>query len=146
MADFDPLKYAKALMGMTPSEGGLNYSDYPHPYKNPYAMGGGLRTWQDKQGNWQGQMMPKTSGWQGEIQAINPKEKITEYSMGGEGGEPFFPSVTQNMTPEQIQNVRLLEAGKLDWKSPQAKSVQDKAYEEYMLRKAQGLSPFKDYN
>jgi hypothetical protein len=146
MADFNPLKYAQALMNMTPSQGGLNYADYPHQYQNPNAMGGGLRTWQDKQGNWQGQMMPKTSGWQGEIQAIDPQQKITEYSMGGEGGEPFFPSVTQNMTPQQIQNVRLLEAGKLNWNSPEAKSVQDKAYQEYLNRKSQGLSAFKDYN
>lgn len=146
MADFNPLKYAKALMNMTPSEGGLNYADYPHQYQNPYANGGGLRAWKNKDGTYGGQMMPKTSGWQGEIQAINPKEKITEYSIGGEGGEPFFPSVTQNMTPEQIQNVRLLEARKLKWNSPQGKSVQDKAYEEYMIRKSQGLSPFKDYN
>lgn len=146
MADFNALKYAKALMNMTPSEGGLNYADYPNQYQNPYANGGGLRAWKNKDGSYGGQMMPKTSGWQGEIQAINPKEKITEYSMGGEGGEPFFPSVTQNMTPEQIQNVRLLEAGKLKWNSPQGKSVQDKAYEEYMIRKSQGLSPFKDYN
>lgn len=146
MADFSPLKYAQALMGLNPSQGGLNYADYPHQYQNPYAMGGGLRAWKDKQGNWQGQMMPKTSGWQGEIQAINPREKITEYSMGGDNGEAFFPSVTQNMTPEQIQNIRLLEAGKIGWDSPQGRAAQNKAYEEYMIRKAQGLSPFKDYN
>ena len=49
MADFKPLKYAKALMGMSPSEGGLNYADYPHPYRNPDANGGGLRAWQINQ-------------------------------------------------------------------------------------------------
>jgi hypothetical protein len=146
MADFKPLKYAKALMGMTPSEGGLNYADYPHPYRNPEANGGGLRAWQNKDGTYGGQMMPKTSGWQGEVTGLDPRTKITEYSMGGQNGEPFFPSVTQNMTPEQIQNVRLLEAEKIAWDSPQGKSVRDKAYQEYMIRKNQGLSPFKDYN
>jgi hypothetical protein len=140
------IKLAQLLQNAQPSQGGLSVGDYPNQYQNQYANGGGLRAWQNPNGSYGGQMMPKTSGWQGEIQAIDPKRKITEYSMGGENGEPFFPSVTQNMTPEQIQNVRLLEAGQISQNSPQAQAVREKALQEYKNKTSQGLSPFKDYN
>lgn len=165
MADFSPLKYAKALMGLNPSQGGLNYADYPNQYQNSYANGGGLRAWNE--GNqFGGQMMPKSSGWQGEIPAAvagygalaspelgglsfgkqMPTEKITEYSLGGDNGEPFFPSVAEKMTPQQIQNLRFSEAGLIERNDPRAQNVVDNAYENYLRRKSQGLSAFKDYN
>jgi hypothetical protein len=71
---------------------------------------------------------------------------ITEYSIGGVGGEPFMPLVTQNMTPEMIENVRLLEAGLLSPDSEAAMELRANAKREYeRLMKEQGTA-FKDYN
>ena len=134
------------MLQSQPQQGGLLASNYPHQYQNPNAIGGGLRAWKDKQGNWQGQKMPKTSGWQGEIQAIDPREKITEFSIGGDKGQMFYPSVFQGMTPEQIQTVRLLEAEKMKWSNPKAVELEKAAKEAALLRLRMGLSPFKDYN
>lgn len=126
------------MMQTDPRLGGLSASNYPNPY--------GLRAFKIKDG-YGGEMMPKTSGWQGLIPSLlDSKSKITEYSLGGENGEPFFPMVTENMTPEMIQNVRLLEAGKLKSNSKEAQQLQENAYQQYLLKKSMGLSPFKDYN
>lgn len=125
------------MMQTDPRLGGLSASNYPNPY--------GLRSFKTKDG-YGGEMMPKTSGWQGLIPSLDLKRNITEFSLGGERGEPFFPTVTQNMTPEMIQNLRLLEAGKLGRNSKEAQQLQENAYQQYLMRKAMGLSPFKDYN
>lgn len=136
----------KSMSETSPKEGGLNASNYNHPYQTTKQLGGGLRTWLDKQGNWQGQMMPKTSGWQGEIPTLDRVGKITEYSSGGDNGQMFYPSLFQGMTPEQIQTVRLLEAGKMNWKNPKAIEMDTAARNAALLRIKMGLSPFKDYN
>lgn len=147
MPNFSPLKYAQALMGASPSEGGLNYADYPHPYQTPYAKGGGLRMWEDAQGNLQGQAMPKTSGWMGEIPAMSGKDrKITEFSLGGENGEPMLPMVFEGMTPYQIETVKMLEANKLNRNSPRGQQAFKDAINAAKIRMQQNLSPFKDYN
>lgn len=124
------------LLGL-PSQGGLVATNYPNPY--------GLRAFQMEDGTYGGQMMPKTTGWQGLIPAMNGGY-ITEYSIGGAGGQPFMPVVTQNMTPEMIQNVQLLEAGLLSPDSEQAQALYRNAQQEYeRLMKEQGTA-FKDYN
>jgi hypothetical protein len=92
-----------------------------------------------------GQMMPKTTGWQGLIPSMSGGN-ITEYSMGGVEGEPFMPMVTQNMTPEMIQNIQLLESGLLSPDSEAAMQLRANAQREYeRLMKEQGTA-FKDYN
>jgi hypothetical protein len=122
-----------------PQSGGLSASNYPNPY--------GLRSFPLDSNSYGGEMMPKTSGWQGLIPSLlDSNQKITEFYLGGEGGEPFYPMVTENMTPEMIQNIRLLEAGKLDKNSQQVKQLENNAYQQYLIRKSMGLSPFKDYN
>jgi len=124
------------LLGL-PMQGGLSASNYPNPY--------GLRAFQLSDGTYGGQMMPKTTGWQGLIPSMSGGN-ITEYSMGGVGGEPFMPMVTQNMTPEMIQNLQLLEAGLLSPDSEAAMQLRANAQREYeRLIKEQGTA-FKDYN
>ena len=126
------------LVNTMPSQGGLLATNYPNPY--------GLRSWQDEQGNYQGQMMPKTTGWQGLIPSLNGGY-ITEYSLGGNTSkEPFYPMVTQEMTPQMIKNTQLLEAGLLSPESPEAKALRENAYKQYLKLQQQGKSAFKDYN
>lgn len=135
---FKRLRGMPDMFGMNPSMGGLRATNYPNPY--------GLRAFQLPSGEYGGQMMPKTTGWQGEIPAIGGGA-ITELSLGGNTpNEPFFPMVTKNMTPEMVGNVKKLEAGLLSDESPEAKQLRANAYQEYLRRKALGLSAFKDYN
>ena len=130
------LDYIQAL-GQSAQSGGLAIADYPAQF--------GLRAFQVGEG-YGGEMMPKTTGHQGMIPRLGNEGSITEYSLGGVNGEPFFPMVTQNMTPEQIVNLQQLEAGLLGQDSQEAQGLRDNAYQEYMKRKALGLSPFMDYN
>ena len=130
------LDYIQAL-GQSAQSGGLTIADYPAQF--------GLRAFPVGEG-YGGEMMPKTTGHQGMIPRLGNEGSITEYSLGGVNGEPFFPMVTQNMTPEQIVNLQQLEAGLLGQDSQEAQGLRDNAYQEYMKRKALGLSPFMDYN
>ncbi len=57
-----------------PSQGGLLATNYPNPY--------GLRAFVKPDGTYGGEMMPKTTGWQGLIPSLNGGY-ITEYSLGG---------------------------------------------------------------
>ena len=125
------------LLG-TPMQGGLFATNYPNPY--------GLRAFEMSPGVYGGEMMPKTIGWQGLIPNMDNTGYITEYSIGGAQGQPFMPMVTQNMTPEMIDNVKLLEAGLLSQDSPEAIALRENARKEYeRLIKQQGTA-FKDYN
>lgn len=127
------------MLQQSPRAGGLSATNYPNPY--------GLRAFPLEGGGYGGQMMPKTTGFQGLIPSLlDSQSNITELSVGGEGGEPFFPLVTENMTPAMIQNLRLYEAEKLDRDSMQVKQLEQNAYEQFLRRKSMGLSPFKDYN
>ncbi len=126
------------MFGISASQGGLQATNYPNPY--------GLRAFKLPSGEYGGQMMPKTTGWQGMIPSLRGGS-ITEYSLGGgSSDEPFFPMVTKNMTADMVGNVKKLEAGLLSEDSPEAKQLRDNAYQEYLRRKALGLSAFKDYN
>ena len=121
-----------------PKQGGLAATNYPNPY--------GLRSWQDEQGNYQGQMMPKTSGWQGEIPTLTG-DVMTEQSLGGNtSDEPFYPMITQNMSPEMIKTAQEFEVGLLDPDHPDVQALMKHAREEAMRLMRQGKSPFKDYN
>ena len=138
------IKYAKALMNLSPSEGGLSYGDYPNPYQNPNLEGGGLRTWRDKQGNYQGEMIPKYTGWMGTIPAMEKGRVMTEYSAGGENGQMFYPTIFQGMNPDQVEVARMLEAGKMNWKNPRAAQLDRAARAAAQERINMGLSPFKN--
>lgn len=141
--------FAPAQNQMTaspPSQGGLNATNYNNPYQNQYADGGGLRAWKLPDGGYGGTMMPKGAGWMGSIPSLDGKRVMTEYSMGGENGEPHIPSIYENMPQDQIQNVRMMEAGKLGLRSPQAQAVFRDATAAAERRKAQGLGAFKDLN
>jgi len=119
-------------------QGGLKASNYPNPY--------GLRSWQDEQGNYRGQMMPKTSGWQGEIPTLTG-DVMTEQSLGDNtSDEPFFPMISQNMTPRMIKTVQEFEAGILDPNHPDVQALMKHAREQAQRLMRQGKSPFKDYN
>lgn len=120
-----------------PTQGGLAATNYPSPY--------GSRAFPTKDG-YGGSAMPKTEGWQGLIPRLGQEGFITEYSLGGENGEPFYPIVTQNMSPEQIINVQKLEAGMLEANSPEVQELMQNARSEYLRHKQQGKSAFMDYN
>ena len=119
------LKLAQLLKGAQPQEGGLSVGDYPNPY--------GLRARMNKQGNYEGQMMPKYTGWMG-VQT-NPKgQSVTEFSIGDNVGE--FPSIVPTLNKTELNQI--VQHGNL---MPSAKS---KAEEWAVLRRSQGLNPFKD--
>ena len=118
------IKYAKALMNLSPGEGGLSYGDYPNIY--------GLRAYK-QDGGYGGQMMPKGSGWLGPISTLNGSV-MTEFSTGDEKGD--FPSIVPTLNQDELtqiisnQNI-----------TPSAyKKAQDWANQ----RRSQGLNPFKD--
>ena len=75
------------------------------------------------------------------IEGLNGNN-ITEYSMGGVNGQPFFPSVTENLYEGQINDIKQLEGGLLGWDSPEAKQLEEHAYQEYLRRQALGQDAF----
>ena len=137
------LKNVDGLLEVPATVGGLNATNYPNPY--------GLRAFPQKGGGYGGEMMPKTTGHMGLIEGLEKDEKgnpiyITEYSSGGDNGNFFYPTVFEGMTPEQVNTVKLLEAGKMKWSNPKAIELDKIAKQKGMERKSKGLSPFKDYN
>ena len=82
------------------NNGGLNATNRPNPF--------GLRAFELPNGNYGGEMMPKGTGFHGLIEGVNGNN-ITEYSMGGVNGQPFFPSVTENLYEGQINDIKQLE-------------------------------------
>tara|TARA_R110000782_G_scaffold99017_2_gene184571 strand:- start:542 stop:949 length:408 start_codon:yes stop_codon:yes gene_type:complete len=135
MSNFKP--YAMIAKESLPSRGGLAATNYPAPY--------GSRAFPTKDG-YGGSAMPKTKGWQGLIPSLDGTRNITEYSLGGENGEPFYPIVTQNMTPAQILSVRKLEGGVITMDSEEAQGLLQNARKEYLRHKAANTSAFMDYN
>lgn len=100
---------------------------------NPY----GLRSWKNDDGSYGGQQMPKTDGWVGPIPSLNGQHNITEYSMGlGTQDNPLFPLVYKDITPEEIETVRKLEAGLLDENDELVSNL---------IEKAKQSGVFKDY-
>ena len=117
-----------------PYKGGLNATNRPNPF--------GLRAFPYKDG-YGGQMMPKCIGFHGLIEGLNGNN-ITEYSMGVVNGQPFFPSVTENLYEGQINDIKQLEGGLLGWDSPEAKRLEEHAYQEYLRRQSLGQDAFYD--
>ena len=115
-----------------PYKGGLNATNRPNPF--------GLRAFPYKDG-YGGEMMPKGTGFHGLIEGLNGNN-ITEYSMGGVGNQPFFPSVTENLYKGQINDIKQLEGGLLGWDSPEAKKLEEHAYQEYLRRQVLGQDAF----
>ena len=115
-----------------PYKGGLNATNRPNPF--------GLRAFPYKDG-YGGEMMPKGTGFHGLIEGLNGNN-ITEYSMGGVNGQPFFPSVTENLYKGQINDIKQLEGGLLGWDSPEAKKLEEYAYQEYLRRQSLGQDAF----
>ena len=123
----------------SPKQGGLSITEYPNPY--------GLRSFVNEDSSYGGQMMPKTSGWAGEIPAHEKGRTITEFSLGGSHpNEPFYPMVYKGITPDHIEIVRDYEAGLRDHDDPLVKEVKDAAAKTARELMQQGKSPFKDYN
>ena len=78
----------------------------------------------------------KTTGFYGEIgQGESP---VSEFSLGGEGGEILHPSVFQGMTGKQLQAV--LDEANGGKRFPQ--SIADQAMNAAQDRISQGMSPF----
>ena len=127
-------KFAEGGMVETaPSEGGLNYRDYPHPFQNPNANGGGLRAYQKPDGSYGGEMIPKSTGLLGELKGTGPNagKTMTEFSIGDETGD--YPSLVPTLDSEDIKNV--LNGTITPEVSKKARAWSDS-------RKAQGMSPF----
>ena len=114
------------------NNGGLNATNRPNPF--------GLRAFPYKDG-YGGSMMPKGIGFHGLIEGLNGNN-ITEYSMGGVNGQPFFPSVTENLYEGQLNDIKQLEGGLLGWDSDEAKRLEEHAYQEYLRRQSLGQSAF----
>ena len=123
------------LMAKPTTQGGMSYADRPNPY--------GLRAFETDQG-YGGEMMPKTSGWAGEIPSHESGKTMTEVSLGGEGGEPFYPMIYEGITPEEIEVVRDYEAGLREDDDPLVVAVKAKAKESARKRMHMHKSPFKD--
>ena len=119
------------LLG-SPYSGGLNATNRPNPF--------GLRAF-PYQGGYGGEMMPKGTGFHGLIEGLNGNN-ITEFSMGGVNGQPFFPSVTENLYEGQINDIKQLEGGLLGWDSDEAKRLEEHAYQEYLRRQSLGQEAF----
>ena len=127
------LKLAQLLQGAQPTQGGLSVGDYPNPFQNPNANGGGLRAYMNKDGTYGGQMMPKYTGWQGVN--YNPKgQAVTELSIGDNIGD--FPSIVPT-----LNKIELNEIVQHENIMPSARS---KAEQWAIQRRSQGLNPFKD--
>ena len=119
------LKLAQLLQGAQPEQGGLSVGNYPNPY--------GLRAYQNPNGTYGGQMMPKTTGWQGVH--YNPKgQAVTELSIGDDIGDfpSIVPTLNKNELNEIVQHENIMP------------SARTKAQEWAILRRSQGLNPFKD--
>ena len=121
------LKLAQLLQGAQPEQGGLSVGNYPNPY--------GLRSYQKPNGSYGGQMMPKTTGWQG-IHKNPQGQDMTEFSMGDDKGD--FPSIVPTLNANELAQIVQ--------KQNITPSARQKAQEFADLRRSQGLSPFKDYN
>jgi len=121
------LKLAQLLQGAQPSQGGLSVGDYPNPY--------GLRAYQKPNGTYGGQMMPKTTGWQG-VHKNSQGQDMTEFSIGDNKGD--FPSIVPTLNANELAQIVQ--------KQNITPSAKQKAQEFADLRRSQGLSPFKDYN
>lgn len=120
----DNLRLAQLLYANSPSNGGLNATNYPNPY--------GLRAYKNQDGSYGGEMMPKYTGWLGPL--LNSEgDTMTEYSTGDDKGD--FPSMVPGLSAEEIGNI--LRGNITD-------SAYRKALEFANQRRAQGLSPFKD--
>lgn len=124
------------FMGEGASAGGMDYADYPNPY--------GLRAFPTEDG-YGGEMMPKTSGWAGEIPTMSGDTTMTEFSLGGERGEPFMPMIFKGITPEQIKIVKEYEAGLRDDNDIKVKEVKAAAREAADKQAHMHQSAFKDY-
>ena len=113
------------MVGAEPSQGGLNYRDYPNPY--------GLRAYKNKDGSYGGEMLPKSTGWLGLLAGTGPNKGsvMSEYSIGDEQGD--FPSLNPLLDQSQIGRVL---GGKM---SP---DIIQKAMEWRDMQKSKGQSPF----
>jgi hypothetical protein len=113
------------MVGTEPSQGGLNYRDYPNPY--------GLRAYKNKDGSYGGEMLPKSTGWLGLLAGTGPNKGsvMSEYSIGDEQGD--FPSLNPLLDQSQIGRVL---GGKM---SP---DIIQKAMEWRDMQKSKGQSPF----
>ena len=132
--DYVKKKFAEGgEVGPAPSEGGINYRDYPNPYQNPNINGGGLRAYLKSDGTYGGEMIPKSTGLLGELQGTGPNagKSMTEYSIGDETGD--YPSLVPTLNSEDIKNVL---NGNI---TPE---VAKKAREWSDTRKSHGMSPF----
>ena len=85
-----------------------------------------------------------TAGWAGEIPAHESGRTITELSLGGEHGEPFYPMVFEGITPEQIEIVKDYEAGLREDDDPAVIAVKNLAKHKALTRLHMHQSPFKD--
>jgi hypothetical protein len=127
------IKLAQLLQNAQPEQGGLSVGNYPNPFQNPNANGGGLRAYKNDDGTYGGQMMPKYTGWMG-VQT-NPKgQSVTELSIGDNIGD--FPSIVPTLNKKELNEI--VQHEKI------MPSARQKAQEWADLRRSQGLSPFKD--
>jgi hypothetical protein len=110
-----------------PSQGGLNYRDYPNPY--------GLRAYKKDDGTYGGEMLPKYEGWLGK-QKGEGKERghiMTEYSIDDEKGS--YPTLVPTLNEEDLVSLR---QGKL------TPSIIKKATAWRDSQEAKGESAFKN--
>lgn len=110
-----------------PSQGGLNYRDYPNEY--------GLRAYKKDDGTYGGEMLPKYTGWL-DKQNGEGKERghtMTEYSIDDEKGS--YPTFVPTLNAEEIHSLR---QGKL------TPSIIKKATAWRDSQEAKGESAFKN--
>jgi hypothetical protein len=145
MADLNEL--LAGLLGRSPSNGGLNATNYPNEFVNPNANGGGLRTWElhdnpknlkEITGYGGKNALPKGRGWWDVMQNLAyPDQQSTELSTGDNIGD--FPTMSQSQTPATLHQILSMKHGE---RVPD--NVYEIALQDANARRAQGLSPFKD--
>jgi hypothetical protein len=112
----------------SPSNGGLNASNYPNPY--------GLRAYplQDKSGNvtgYGGEFLPKSVGWLGLLEGKGKGQTVTEYSLDDAKGS--YPSVVPTLDMYERDSVA---------RGIVTPEIARKAAEWRDLMQSQGQSPF----
>lgn len=120
-------KLLAKLLNNSPSNGGLNATNYPNPH--------GLRSYITDDGSYGGQMMPKGNGWLGRISDLNGNI-MTEFSTGDEIGDfpALVPTLTQNELTDIVSNKNI------------TPSAYKKAQEFANVLRSMGKNPFKDFN
>ena len=128
----DLTKLLAGLLGSSPSNGGLNATNYPNQW--------GLRAYLKDDGTYGGDTMPKYIGWKDKISNLRHGGISTELSSETANGQSY-PLITPNISQPQLSSILNNQSYGTEKIS---NDVYDQAEEFNRQRRAKGLSPFRD--